>query len=103
MWREQREEAIVGELALQSFEANFLQYDVAIGIGKNFFMNAVASGGFRIDEFKRGDAGLEGFVFEVAMALFFGEVIAAVGYHETHVPSAGLVDARIINFVQDPV
>lgn len=37
------------------------------------------------------------------MALLFGEKIAAVGDNEAEVASARLVDARVIDFIEDPV
>jgi hypothetical protein len=101
--REQGIEVVVRELALQRFEANLLQQDVAVRVSENFFMNAVVAVDFRIDEFEGGDARLEGFVFECAMAFLFGEVISSVCDHESEVASAGLIDAGKIHFVDNSV
>ena len=103
MGREQGVEAVVRELALQWFEANFLQQNVAVRVGENLFVNAVAAVDFGVSQFKGGDAGLERDVFESAMAFFFREEIASVSDHEPEVTGASLVDAGKIHFVDNSV
>src|SRR5580700_10449289 len=97
--RKQRVEMIVRELALERFEANFLEHDVAVRIGENFLMNPVAAAILSVGQFKSRDAGLEGLVLKGAVPLFLGKEVAPIGYHETEIASAGLIDTRKINFV----
>src|SRR5947209_12310656 len=71
MWREQREQAVVGEFSLQRFQSNSLQNNIAVGIAEHLFMNAVASRITCIDELKDRNSGLDGSILEAAIALFF--------------------------------
>ncbi len=57
----------------------------------------------RVGEFERGNTRLEGNVLKPAMPFFFGEKALAIGDDQSQVASAGLVHARIINFVQNAV
>src|SRR5258708_2784193 len=40
-------------------------------------------------------------VFKSAVTLFFREEIAAIGHNESHVASAGLIDAGKVDFIED--
>src|ERR1700733_6919499 len=103
MRREQSIEAIVGELALQGFEAGFLQNHIAVRVSEDFLVNAVTSADLGVHEFKCGDTGFDGLVFEGAVAFFFREEIATIGDHESEVAGAGLVDPREIYFIDNSV
>jgi len=100
MRREKRVEAVIKKLALERFKSDFLQDYVAIGVGEDLFVDAVAIFEFGIDEIVGGNSRGERFVFKGAMALFFGEEIFSVSDHESHVASAGLVDARVVDLVK---
>lgn len=94
---------VVGELAWQWFETNFLQEDVAVRVGEDFFVNAIVAVDFGVDEFEGGDARLEGGVLECAVAFFFREIIASVGDQQAEIAGAGLIDAGKIHFVDNSV
>src|SRR5579864_5635925 len=101
--RKQSVKVIVGELALQRFEANFLQNHVAVWVGKDFLVDAVESAVAGIGQFIDWDAGFKGPIFEFAVALLLRKEISAIGDNKSHVAGAGLVDAGKINFVEDAV
>ena len=94
MGRQQRVQAIVGQCALQRDEADSLQHDVAVRIGEDFLLDPVTSLQFGVRQFVNRNAGLDGVVFKLAMALFFGEVAGAVGDDQSLIAGAGLIDAR---------
>src|SRR5438477_7348443 len=99
--RKQSVKVVVGKSALQGFEADSLKNDVAVGIGEDFLVDAIASAVARVGQFEDGYAGLAGTAFEGAVALLFGKEITAVGDNESHVAGAGLVDPGKINFVEN--
>ena len=101
--REQSVKMVVGEFPLQRLEADLLQHDVAVRIGQNFFVDAVAPAVAGVDQLKGWNAGLKGTVFKGAVALLLGEEIVAVGDDESHVAGTGLVDAGKVNLVQNAV
>src|SRR5579864_918496 len=101
--RKQRIKVIVGNRALQRFEADLLQDDVAIRIGKNFLVNAVASVDRGVDQFVRRNTRFKGTILERAMPLLFGEKIAPAGDNESHVAGASLIDAWKIDFIENPM
>ena len=71
--REQRIKMIVGELPLQRLEADFLQQHVAVRIGENFFVDAIAAADFGVRQFKGRNARLERTVLKRAVAFLFGK------------------------------
>jgi len=101
--REQSVQPVIRKLPLQRLEADLLQDHVAVGIGQDFLVNAVASAGIRVGQFKGGNAGLERHIFKGAMPFLLGEKIASVGDNESHVARARLVDARKVDLVEDAV
>ena len=103
MRREQRVQAIVGERSRERLESHLLQHDVAIGIGENFLMNAVAAAALGIDQLKYRNARFDGAILEFAIALLFGKEVEAVGDDQSQVASAGLIDARKVDLVKDAV
>jgi hypothetical protein len=66
-------------------------------------VNAVASADLGVHEFKRGDTGFDGLVFEGAVAFLLREEIATIGDDEAEVAGAGLIDAREIYFIDNSV
>jgi hypothetical protein len=88
---------------LQGFEADLLQHNVAIRIGEDFLVNAVAAANLSVDQLIGGDTGLERFVFEGAVAFFLGKEIASVGDDQAQVAGASLVNAGKVDFVQNAV
>jgi hypothetical protein len=94
---------VIGQRSLQRFETDLLENDVAVGVCKNFFVNAIASAVFGIDQFIAGNARFKRPVFKGAVALLFREKITAIGNDESHVSGASLINAGKINFVEDAV
>ena len=103
MRRQQSKEAVVPELPLKRGETDFLEYNIAIGIGKDFFMDAIASVDVCVGQLKGGDPGFERSILEGAVAFFFGEKIAAISYDESEITGTSLIDARKIDFVENAV
>ena len=101
--REQRVQAIVRELALQGFEANLLQYHTSVGIAQNFLVNPIPSRDLRIRQFKGWNSRLEWAVLKCAMPFLFREEVAAIGHNESQVACAGLINAREVDLIEDPV
>ena len=97
--REQGVKVIIGELSLQRFETDFLQQDVAVRIGENFLVDAVAGADFGVDQFESRDAGFEGTALESAVAFLLRKERLAIGDQEAEVASAGLVDPREVHFI----
>ena len=50
MWREQREKAVVGEFALQRFQSNFLQNNIAVRVGEDFFLDSIPIAKVDVDQ-----------------------------------------------------
>src|SRR4029077_7829480 len=98
--REQRVKAIVGKLPLERFKANLLQHHVTVGVGENFLTDAVAAAVLGINQFKRGNARLEGPVLKRAVPLLLGKKASTVGDEEAEISSASLVDSRVVDFTQ---
>src|SRR5579862_7432887 len=103
MRRKHDVQVVVGQHPLHGLKPDFLQYHVAVWVGQDFFVNAIASAVGCIGQFKRGDSGFDRMVFKSAVTLLFGEKIAAVGNNESHVASASLIDAGKVDFIEDAV
>src|ERR1700719_1584435 len=94
---------VVSERSLQRDEANFLENNVAIWISQYFFFDPIPPLHVRIGELKGGNAGRHRHVLKLAVTLFLGEKAFAIGHDQSHIASARLIYARVINFVQDAV
>ena len=103
MRREQRVAAVVLEFAPQRLEIDSLQYHVAMRIAENFLANPVTAVKARIGELEDRDARFEGDILKGAVALFFREVAAPIRDDQSQIASAGLIDAREVDLVQDSV
>ncbi len=97
--RQQRIETVIGELALQWFEPNFLQHHVAVGIGEYFLVDSVAAAVVSVDQLKSGNAGLERFVLKPTVPFLLGKESLAIGDDEAEIASASLVDPGKIYFI----
>ena len=60
MGRQQRIETVVGQRALQRHEADSLQYDIAVRIGEDFFLDPVASLHFCVRQLVNRNSRLDG-------------------------------------------
>src|SRR5579859_2950839 len=82
---------------------DLLHNDVGALVGQDVFVDTEAPADVGVGELEGGDAVFETVQNGRAIALFFGEEAVAVGDDEAEVAGAGLVDARIVDFVQDAV
>src|SRR3984957_10394376 len=101
--RKQCVEVIIGKSPLQRLETYSLQYDVAVRIRENFFVNLVAPTAAAVDQLECRNARFKRTFLKLAVALLLGKKSVAVGHHESHVAGACLVDAREIDLVQNSV
>src|SRR5690349_8219108 len=102
MRREQREEPIVAA-AVERGERNPLQHDIARRIGKHRLFDAIAAVGGDVGERESRYAVINRPNRAARMTLFFREIIAAIGDDEAEIAGAGIIDAWVINLVQDAV
>ena len=100
---QQRVATVVLKFAPQRLELDSLQDHVAIGIAENFFANPVTAVKARIGELEDGNTRFERDVLKGAVALFFREVAAPIRDDQSQIASAGLIDARKVDLVQDSV
>jgi hypothetical protein len=94
---------IVGQLALYRFKANSLQHHIAVWIGENFLVNAIASAVARVRQFVSRNSRLEETILKGAVPFLFRKKITAVCDNESHVARAGLIHSRKVNFIQNAV
>src|SRR6185437_4681335 len=102
MRREQREKPIVAA-AIERAKRNPLQHHIARRIGQHGLVDAIATVGGDIGEGKGGHAVLDRTHGTARVAFLFREIIAAVGDDEAEIACASVVDARIINLIEDAV
>ena len=100
---EQRIEAIVADRARERLKLDPLQQDVAPRIGEHQLFEPVAPVGAGAGDgesrYTVGDRSDDAF----GVALLLREEAASIGDDETEIPRAGLVDARIVDLVQNAV
>ncbi len=77
---------IVGQRALQRDEANPLQDDVPVRIGKDFFLDPVAPLQFGVSQLVNRNTRFNGHIFKLAVPFFFGEKTGAVGDNQSLIP-----------------
>ena len=76
---------------------------MAVWVAEDFFVDAIVAVEARVGELEDWHAGLVGNILKRAVAFFLGKVAVAVGDNEAEIPSAGLIHAREINFVENAV
>ena len=103
MRRQQDMHAIVGQDALLRGESDLLQYGVAMGIGQGLLLDAVTTVPADVDQLERRDALGEPVNAGVGVTLLLRKERRAVRDEQPHVAYAGLVDARIIDLVENAV
>ena len=102
--REQRVEVIVGEIALQRFEADLLQHHVAVGIGEDFFVDSVAPAQISVlVSSNAGTPGSNGLFSKRTVPLLLGKESPAIGDDEAEIARASLVHPRKIHFIDNSV
>ena len=101
MRRQQREQA-QGAVA-QVFEPDLHQHRVAARVADHALDDAETAAEMRAREQKSRHAVFERLHLRGAVPLFFGEEAVVVGDDESEVADAGLVDPRIVDFVEDAV
>jgi hypothetical protein len=101
MRRQQREQPELR--TVKDFQPDLLRHDVSALIGQDMLVDAKAAAGVGVDEFEGGHAVFQTREFERAVALLLGEEAGTVGDDEAEVTGAGLIDARIVDLVEDAV
>src|SRR6185437_10480875 len=90
-----------GELPLERAKGDALQHRIVHRIGEHQLLDAIAAGKAGAGDRKRRNAVLGRMDDAARAALLFGEIAVAVGDDEAEVARAGLIDARIIDLVED--
>jgi hypothetical protein len=102
MRRQQREEPIITR-AVKRPEGDTLQHDIADRIGKHGLVDAIAAIGGDIGKPESRHTVLDGMHRTARVAFLFREIIAAIGDNEAEIARAGIINARIINLVENTV
>ncbi len=101
--REQREQAVVGDVADQRLEGHLLDQHLAARIGDDLLLDAPAPVLRRVEQVIGRHAVLEHADLVVGVALLLGEIAVRGGDEEAEVARAGGIDARIVDLVEDAV
>ncbi len=80
-----------------------LQQGGVAGVGDHALDDAVAPIDVGVGKLVGGDAVLQRFDNETAISFFFREEPAVVGDQQAEIAGAGLIDARVVDLVQDAV
>jgi hypothetical protein len=100
---EQHIESEIRQLALKRHESDALQDHVTPRICQDFFLDPVPAVSRGVVNAIRGNAGRHLDGVGVRISLFFGEVDLAVGDNETEIAGARVIDARVVDLVEDPM
>ena len=103
MRRQQGVKPVITEAALQRAEDDALQHHLAPGIGKDGLVDAEAAVARGVGERETRHALGELAQHAGGIALFLGEIVAPIGDDEAEIAGAGVVDAGIIDLVEDAV
>ena len=96
-------QGIVGEGALEGDEADALQHDFPRGVGEDLLFDAVPLLTAGVRQAERGYALGKGDDGVVGVTLLFGQPALAIGDDESQVADAGLVDAGVVDLVENAV
>src|SRR5207253_8547233 len=103
MRRQKSVEVIIAEGSLKRHKPNFLEHHIAIGIGKDFFLDPIPSLDFCIDQFVDRDAGFNRQILKPAMTLLLGKKARTIGNDQSLIASASLIDTGEVDFIQNAV
>jgi hypothetical protein len=103
MRREQDVKAIIRQGALLRVKLNLLQHRVPVRIGHNLLFDAVTAITAGVDQLEGRHTIGQPFHFVAGIAFLLGEKLRAVRDDQPHVADAGLVNAGVINLVEDSV
>ena len=103
MRREQAVEAVVLESAFERRELDFLENDVAVGIGEDVLLDAIATVQRGVHQPVSGNAFRQLTDARSGMTLLFGKVVGPVGDEQTLISGAGLIDAREVDLIKNAV
>ena len=101
--RQQHVQTEVSQRALERHETDALQHDVAPRIGQHLLLDSIAAVEGRVANPIRRNAGRHLRRLGAGVPLLFGEVRLAIGHDEAEVARARVIDARIVDLVEDPV
>src|SRR5208337_2162988 len=89
--------------AAEVFETDLHQHRLAARVGDDALNDAKTATDMRARQPKGGDAVIEPLHDHLAIALLLGEEGRAVCDDEAEVADAGLIDPRVVDFVEDAV
>jgi hypothetical protein len=101
--REQDMQVIIRQGALSRAEPDSPQYGVPPGIGHNLLFDLVATLAAGVKQPEGRHPVCQPLHLMIGITLFLGEKVSAVGDNQTHVAGAGLVNARVVNLVENAV
>ena len=93
----------IGQRTLERHESDALDNHVAPGIGQDLFLDPVATINGGIPNSIRRNAGLHLGDLGACVPLFLREVRLPIRHDEAEIASAGVVDARVVDLIQNPV
>ena len=96
-------EAEIRERAPERHEPHALQHDVAPRIGQHLFLDAIAAVNGRVANLVRRHAERDLRRLGPGIPLFLGEVRPTIGHDEPEVAGARVIDARVVDLVENPV
>src|SRR6185503_14848003 len=88
---------------LERHEADALKHHVAPGIGQYLLLNAIATINGRVPNLIRKDAWRHLRRLGAGISLFFRKECLPIGHDETKIARACMIDAWIVDLVEDPV
>ena len=103
MRREHDVQVIIRQGTLLRVKLNRLQHCVLVRIGHNLLFNAIPAIAAGIDQFESRHAVGQPFHFVAGIAFFLGKKLRAVGDDHSHVTDASLINARVINLIENSV
>ena len=101
--RQQHVQPEVSQRALERHETDALEHDVAPGIGQDLLLDPIATINRRVPNPIRRNARRHLRGLGAGIPLFFGEVGLPIGHDEPEIARARVIDARIVDLVENPV
>ena len=103
MGSQQHVQAEISQRALERHETDALEHHVAPWVGQHLFLDPIATINGRVPNPIRRNAGRHLRRLGAGIPLFFREVRLPIGHDETKVARARVIDAWIVDLVENPV
>src|SRR5687767_4990217 len=101
--REKHVQAEISQRALKRHETDALQHHVAPRIGQDLLLDSITTINGRVANPVGKNAGLHLQRLRAGIPLFLGEERLAISHDETKVARARVIDAWVVDLVEDPV